>query len=108
MVMEPTGIEAKIAEYTKKIVDHIHPQKVVLFGSYVWGTPHKDSDLDFFVVKETDNTRKTAMAIQHVLIPRTVAVDVVVYSPEQVERRERLGDLFLRKILSQGRILYAT
>lgn len=87
-----------------KIVKEFRPKKIILFGSRAWGTPGPDSDIDLFVVKESENTRKTATAIDCALFPRTFAMDIIVYTPEQFEKRK--NDLFIKKILNEGKKLY--
>jgi predicted nucleotidyltransferase len=47
-------IREQIEEIVKRIVDHYKPRKIILFGSYAYGAPAKDSDLDLLVVKDTD------------------------------------------------------
>lgn len=49
------SVEKKIKEITNKIVREFDPEKVILFGSYAWGKPGPDSDVDLFVVKETSD-----------------------------------------------------
>ena len=51
----------KLKIVTQRIVENYDPEKIILFGSYAWGKPNKDSDFDIFVVKKTKNS----YAIQH-------------------------------------------
>lgn len=51
--LKTTATERDIAEVVAQIVEHFHPQQVVLFGSYAYGTPTPDSDVDLLVVMET-------------------------------------------------------
>ena len=97
----------KLKEITDKIVKEYKPEKIILFGSWAWGKPGPDSDMDLFVVKNTDNTRKTAMEIDGSIFPRPFPIDLIVYTPAQLEKRKNMKDFFIRDILTQGRILYA-
>lgn len=93
--MSPEVTNRKIQEITQKIVAKFQPEKVILFGSWAWGKPGLDSDVDLFIIKETDNTRDTARRIDRLIFPRPFPLDFIVYTPEQVERREKSGDFFI-------------
>ena len=91
-----------------KIVKEFQPEKVILFGSYAWGKPHEDSDVDLFVVKKTDMpTLKRIEALDRMFPRRQFPMDFLVYTPEQVQRRVSVGDLFVREIINKGHVLYA-
>ena len=99
--------EDKIRQVTKKIVKQFQPEKIILFGSYAWGEPNQDSDVDLFVVKETENTRDLAREINRAIFPRPFPMDLIVYRPKQLEKRKRMGDLFINEVLNKGKVLYA-
>ncbi len=99
--------EKKIKEVVNKIVKKYQPEKVILFGSYAWGKPTEDSDVDLFIVKDTENTREMAQEIDGFIFPRPFPIDLIVYKPEQVEKRKKIGDFFIKNILTKGKILYA-
>lgn len=106
--MEKSLSENKIKEAAEKIGEEFHPEKIILFGSWAWGNPTKDSDADLFVVKSTDQpTRAVARAIDALLFPRPFPLDVIVHTPEQVERALARGDFFITAIVSRGKVLYA-
>ncbi|MFH1838083.1 MAG: nucleotidyltransferase domain-containing protein [Candidatus Kuenenbacteria bacterium] len=91
----------------KKIVQKFQPEKIILFGSHAWGKPNSDSDVDLFIIKETKNTRKTAREIDRLIFPRFFPLDLIVYTPKQMETRKNTNDFFINDILSKGKILYA-
>ncbi len=101
-------MEKKIKEIMDKIINEFKPEKVILFGSYAWGNPKKDSDVDLLIIKEdpTKNTREMAIDLEKILIKRNVPLDLLVYKPEQLKKRLALKDVFLSKIISQGKTLY--
>lgn len=105
--MTQEQIREKIKEVAETIGNKFKPEKIILFGSYAWGKPGPDSDVDLFIVKETENTRETAREIDGSLWGRTIPMDFIVYTPEQVEKRKK-SDFFIRNILENGRILYPT
>ncbi len=101
--------EEKIQEVADKIVKEFQPEKIILFGSWAWGKPHKDSDVDFFIIKKTSlPTLKRIEAVDRLISRREFPMDFLVYTPEQVERRLTLGDFFVRDILKKGKVLYET
>jgi uncharacterized protein len=96
----------KIQEVGERIAREFDPEKVILFGSWAWGDPGPDSDVDFFVIKDTKNNRQTAREIDGSLFPRPFPLDVVLYTPEQVEKRSKDGDFFVNNIIDKGKLLY--
>lgn len=101
----------------KKILDRVievikekyHPEKIILFGSYVWGAFTKDSDIDLLIIKETNKER----------VDRFVEVKRIIYNPEikipispivltqkELEERISLGDDFLKEIIEKGIKVY--
>lgn len=100
-------IDEKLKEVTDKIVKEFNPEKIILFGSYAWGEPTEDSDVDLFVIKKTENTRETARKIDGLIFPRPFPIDLIVYDPERVEYWKNRGDFFIKDILAKGKILYA-
>lgn len=100
--------EEKLKEITDKIVKEYQPEKIILFGSYAWGKPTKDSDVDLFIVKEsTENKLERIRTVRKIIWNCGLAVDVLVYTPKETEKRIWLGDLFVEKILEKGKILYS-
>lgn len=97
----------KIRKVGEQIGENYKPEKVILFGSYAWGKPGPDSDVDFFIVKRTKNSFELAREIDSSIFPRPFPLDLLVYTPQQVKQREKLGDFFILDILSKGKILYA-
>lgn len=102
-----TTAQKEIARLVGVIVEKHKPEKIYLFGSFAWGKPHKDSDLDFLVVKKSIKpSRKIAQEIDLSLIKRQLPVDVIVYSPDYLKRRLSLGDYFAQKIVDEGKLIY--
>lgn len=94
-------------EIVHKIVKHFHPLKIILFGSYVWGKPGRDSDIDLLVIMENkERPAKRAVAVRGICQPRFLSMDVLVRTPEEIQQRLEIGDFFFLKILNQGRVLH--
>jgi uncharacterized protein len=99
-----------VPEVVQRLVEHYHPFKVVLFGSQVWGKADEGSDVDLFIVKETDERFLERMRTVKRLLYETgkvpFAMDVLIYTPQEVEARISLGDPFVCDILNGGVVLY--
>ncbi len=97
-----------ITDIVRKIAEYFNPEKIIVFGSYAWGKPDKDSDLDLFIVmNSTERPIKRATSIRHILKDRYVPMDIIVRTPEEVRHRVEIGDPFIRKILRDGQVCYA-
>ena len=83
------------------------PQKVVLFGSLAEGQIHQGTDIDLFIIKSdvpelgVDRIRQLDSLIKY-----RFATDFIVYKPQELEQRLKLGDPFVKSILEQGKVLY--
>ena len=90
----------------ESIVAALHPQKIILFGSYACGNPTPDSDVDLLVIMETDKPpRERVVAVSLALYPRPFPVDILVKTPRELEE-ELPHDFFLREIMEKGVVLY--
>ena len=107
--MDKQFIQQKLKEITDKIVKEFRPEKIILFGSWAWGIPDKDSDVDLLVVKKTDKPRlERQREIDGLLFPRDTALDILVYTPEELETGiHKNRNLFLEDIVRNGKTLYA-
>ncbi|TSC68533.1 MAG: hypothetical protein G01um101466_414 [Parcubacteria group bacterium Gr01-1014_66] len=104
---ESIETDKQIQHIIDTIVREYQPEKIILFGSYAWGTPHEDSDFDIFVIKDTNvPSLKRIEALDRLFSRREAPMDFLVYTPEQVEKQIAIGDLFVKDILTNGKILY--
>lgn len=100
-------MEQKIQAIAEKIAAEFRPEKIILFGSWAWGKPHPESDLDFFVLKDTHLPTLQRIEVLDRLFPRRdFPMDFLVYTPAQVARRMALGDVFVQNIIAHGKVLY--
>ena len=90
------------------IVREFSPLQVILFGSYAYGTPTEESDVDLLVVMEIpeSETRRQAVEIDE-RIPHRFRMDLLVRSPEEIAYRVSYNDWFLREITEKGEVLYS-
>lgn len=99
--------QEKIKEITDKIVKEYQPEKIILFGSWAWGKPGPDSDVDLFVIKETEEPLPKRIEILDKLFSRReFPMDFLVYTPRQIEKRLMIKDFFVKEIMENGKILY--
>ena len=91
------------------IVREFTPLQVILFGSYAYGTPTEDSDVDLLVVMDIPKSefRNKAVEIRQ-CIPHRFSLDLLVRSPEEIASRVSYNDWFLREITEKGDFLYGS
>ncbi len=95
-----------LREIVRRIVEVAHPEKIVLFGSAARGTSGEDSDVDLLVVKRGAHRRKLAQEIYVKLVGVGRAVDVVVVTPEDIERFGDSPALVIEPALREGKVIY--
>lgn len=98
--------QTQIKKLCKQIVDKFRPQKVILFGSYAYGKPTFDSDIDLMVVMPYDGNELDKMVEVRGQLDSSMPVDVFVKTPKQVEERIALGDFFIAEVFERGKVLY--
>lgn len=89
------------------LVTRVRPRKILLFGSYAYGTPTPDSDVDLLVVLESPLPfieRQTL--VSEALCPRPFPVDLLVVTPTELSERLASGNYFFVEITRRGRVLY--
>lgn len=94
-----------IRRFARQVAEHFQPEKIVLFGSYAYGTPHIDSDVDILVVMPARNQLDQAFKIHWTIRP-PFPLDIIVRTPRNMKWRLEEGDSFLREVMSRGKVLY--
>jgi predicted nucleotidyltransferase len=96
-----------IQEIKSRIVSGVHPEKIILFGSYAYGTPTKDSDLDLLVILLTkEPMHKRVTKIRKLLRDIHVPKEIIVYAPEEVEKWKNASAAFITSIMKKGKVIY--
>jgi predicted nucleotidyltransferase len=99
--------QKEIKKITKQIVKKYKPEKIYLFGSFAWGKPTRDSDLDLFIIKNTQEKKlERIYKVYKFLWDKKVPLDVLVYTPKEITKRLALGDFFIEDIIKNGKLLY--
>jgi uncharacterized protein len=95
-----------IHSLAQRIAEKFHPQRIILFGSYAYGHPRPESDVDILVVMDTRlKLSEQALQIRQALNV-LFGLDLIVYTPKDLAQRIAWGDSFLREITTQGLVLY--
>jgi predicted nucleotidyltransferase len=97
---------AVIRSYAREVAERFDPDRIILFGSYAYGTPNEDSDVDVLVVMPARDEVSMAVRIQRGVWP-PFPMDLIVRTPAKLARRIALGDSFLQEITTKGKVLYS-
>ncbi len=99
-----------ILRLVEKIKEKYAPERIILFGSYAYGTPNKDSDIDLLIIKETkERPIDRRVAVRKIVSDpnRRIPFEPIVLTPEELKKRVEIGDQFIKEILTKGEVLYA-
>ena len=100
-------VQRKIDELVSRIVERFRPEKIILFGSYARGMAGQDSDADILVVMPVKGSkRKKATEIDVALVGLDLPVDVIVVTPEELERNRNQIGTIIYPALKEGKVLY--
>jgi predicted nucleotidyltransferase len=101
-------IKSELSDITSAITANVKPDAIYLFGSYAYGTPHKDSDIDIYVVvpDSIDDTNELAAKIHFDLFKKKVRPVDLLLSRRSVFEKKRNSYFFESKIAKQGVKLY--
>ena len=103
-------VEQEIERVVRRIAEGYRPLKVILFGSYAYGQPTEDSDIDLLIVKDTSERFIDRWVAVRELIAdpdRRIPVEPIVVTPEELDRRLARGDQFFQEIVARGKLVYA-
>ncbi len=104
----PQDFPEVLNEVIRRIVEVAEPEKIILFGSAVRGEVGPNSDLDILVVKSGVHRRRLAQEIYRNLVGIGQAVDVIVATPEDLERYRDSPALVIYAALREGRVIYVS
>lgn len=108
MNANPT-VRGYIMDIVEKLKREYKPERIILFGSYAYGQPDADSDIDLFIVKDTaepSSVRQRTVSQVTSDQRRHIALEPIVYTPREVQHSREVGDPWLSMILERGETLY--
>lgn len=98
--------QREISDFGKRLGREFRPHTVVLFGSYAYGHPGPDSDVDLLVVMPLEgNPVDKSVEMRLKLRPR-FPLDLLVRTPAKIKERLAMGDDFIKDIFAKGKVLY--
>ncbi len=104
--MQPIN-EELIQAVKDRIVKAVHPDEIILFGSYAYGMPTKDSDLDLLVIPPTEEPmHQRVLRMRKLLLDFRIPKDIIVYKPQEVENWKNITNAFITSIMKKGKVIY--
>ncbi len=94
-----------IRRFAQQVAERFQPDKIILFGSYAYGTPHADSDVDILVIMPARNEFDQAFKIRSE-VPPQFPMELIVLKPRNVKWRLDERESFLTEIMTRGKVLY--
>lgn len=95
-----------IRKFANEVARRFKPVRIILFGSYAYGKPTLDSDVDLLVVMPCKGRSLDAALEVRMAVAADFPLDLIVRTPAELRRRLALGDFFLREIVDKGEVLY--
>ena len=94
-----------IRRFAHEVAEMFQPDKIILFGSYAYGTPHDDSDVDILVVVPARSQLSMAARIEIAIDP-PFPLDIIVRTPKEMKWRLEEHESFLTEVTTKGKLLY--
>ena len=107
--LSESELERTLATIVERLRDALAPIAIYLFGSYVYGDPDRDSDIDLLVVVEDSglSAYERDAAADRALRGIRRSIDVQVYTRAEFETRAALPVSFERTVARKGRLIHA-
>lgn len=100
-------IETYLNEAVNRIIKEFNPEKIILFGSYAYGKPTVDSDIDLMIVMDTDEKpHKRAVSIRKALKDIGIPKDIIVKTPQEFKRFKDIVGTVIYPAAHKGKLLY--
>ena len=98
----------EIRSIARRIAEKFDVEKIILFGSYAYGTPTEGSDVDLLIIMNHQkiSNREQRHEIAHLLYPRQFPLDLIVRTPKDIRTRIPQGDWFLKDAVGLGKVIY--
>lgn len=103
----PRRVDRKqIVALSERIAQEFRPNRIMLFGSYAYGNPTPNSDVDLLVIMPFEGHPALKATEIHLATAPSFPVDIIVRTPQMIRQRLHVGDPFIADILRQGELLY--
>ena len=101
-------IDTELEKIVSRLVETLHPEQIILFGSYAYGLPNQDSDFDLLViVSKSDQPRYRRSRLAYwALRGISFPTDVIVMTREEVNKKLTVRSSLVRQALDQGKVVY--
>jgi predicted nucleotidyltransferase len=100
-------IDAKIQEMVRRIVEAVHPDKIILFGSHARGDAGPDSDVDLLIIAPSEEPAyRRPLPAYRAVEGMGVAKDLIWRTPEEIEYWRDTRSHLISRALREGRVLY--
>ena len=100
--------EKEIQRVALRLATATNAERVILFGSHARGEAHENSDVDLMIIAESRLPRfKRSRELYKLFRPYPFGMDLVVYTPQEIQKGEKSHVSFISNVLKEGKILYA-
>lgn len=98
-----------IDEVKRRLIEVYNPVKIYIFGSYAWGCPTEDSDLDLLIVIDDSKEKRHKRGKPGIIALWGLGIskDLMVYTQEEFNARLADQNSLVYKIARDGRVIYA-
>ena len=104
--MQKKSHQTEVNKIINQIKKAYQPEKIIIFGSYAYGTPNESSDVDLAVIKETKENFVNRLKKMAKIIRSYLGADILVYTPNEWQEALKRGDYFVEEIAKKGKIVY--
>ena len=94
-----------IRRFARQVAEKSQPDKIILFGSYAYGTPHEDSDVDILVIMPARNQLDQAFKIR-LAFDAPFSMDLIVRTPRNMKWHLEERESFTTEIVTKGKVLF--
>ena len=97
-----------LTQIVQRLVESLHPEQIILFGSHAYGEPNEDSDIDLLVIVSQSNepryrrSREAYRALRGISVP----TDVIVVTREEVKKKVNVRSSLISRVIHDGKVLY--
>ena len=106
---EKQDIKAIISKLVDRLKEQYQPEKIILYGSYAYGNPNEESDIDLLIIKDTNERPiDRRITVRRLIsdIRNKIPFSSLVLTPEEISHHLTIGDDFLKEITNKGLVLY--